>query len=931
MKSGRPGVAAARVYLRVLPAPKLFIGCLMVLAVACGGGGGSGGGGGGGGGSSLRVTLITTSLAWSYFPAEQPTSREVRASATGEYSGTIYVGAIVENDGVTNAIDPQIPVAIAGAQATATVIPATGLQPGTYTGRILFLACSDPACNNRIGGTPLQVPFTVTVLTPIQVSPTVANVNAVSGTPASLPITVQPGTGETSFTTSTTSSFIQVANPTAGGFTLSLPSLPAGTYTGNVTITGSRTSQTTLPVTYTVTEPPGGQYPLSLSPTSMTFSTTEAATSAPQLLTVTEPSWKPGVRTPTVTYSGASGWLEVEAAAGGFNVRANAGNLSAGTYEAVLLVEPNALPANVVDPFGIGMRSVNVSVTVGAGLVRPADVTHVVDSDDSFSALSGSVPISIAGGLSGSVYATENADWLHVGSPALAGGSLSYSIDLDWLRNTAANFQEYTATVELSAPSSAITPVQFDIHFTPKFAEVTGVGPARQLAGPMQLVVAGRGFAALANPATRLTGVPVQIPQGVTPVSDNKLLVDTDVGGPFTYSISIGNGLGVPAASRSFRVITPPSPTYATVPTGNYLQMLRADDERGAVYGLRIDGTLLRFRPDGGGWTSDTVALADVTNFGLMNDGSLLVTTGSAGASTVHVLDGGSLAETSTLQVPGGIAELNWTVPGLPVSADDKVWLPLKAICGGSTARLGYYDPADGAVHTLDVAGQPCPWLQGLEFAMARDGERMVLMPHAFVDDPKPLLYMDASDRILRSGNSQQYAVDSWTNSAHSSDDGSRTVLDLTRVVDAEQSLVGNLAVPDYGAAPGTAQHVAAIVSPDGTRTYVMAYRAADKSQVSQLPPRVYVFDSSTPVGNANLPVLGYFEVPDYPACHAAFSGCDETPLAAISMDGRTLFIAGDDLFLVVPVPAEGMLSPAAAAAGGPAAFKTHPWRLDSR
>lgn len=928
MKSGHPGIAAAGACLRFLPAPKLFIGCLMVLAMACGGGGGSDGGGGGGGGSSLRVTLITTSLAWSYFPAEQPAAREVRASATGEYSGTIYVGAIVENDGVTNAINPEIPVAITGAQATATVIPTTGLQPGTYTGRILFLACSDPACNNRIGGTPLQVPFTVTVLTPIQVSPAVANVNAVSGTPASLPISVQLGTGETGFTAGTTSSFIQIANPTAGGFTLSLPSLPAGTYTGNVTVTGSRTSQTTLPVTYTVAEPPGGQHPLSLSPTSMTFSTTEAATSAPQLLTVTEPSWKPGVRTPTVSYTGPTGWLEVEAVAGGFNVRANADNLPAGTYEAVLSVEPNALPANVVDPFGIGMRSVNVSVTVGAGLVRPADVTHVVDSDDSFPALAGTVPISIMGGLVTSVTATENADWLQVSSPALSDGNLHYNIDLDWLRNTAVNFQEYTATVELSVPNSPITPVQFDIRFTPKFAEVTGVGPQRLLSGPVRLNVIGRGFSTLANPASRLTGVPVL---GVTPVSDNKLLVDTDVGGPFTYSISFGNGLGVPAASRSFRVITPPSPTYATVPTGNYLQMLRADDERGVVYGLRIDGTLLRFRPDGGSWTSDTMALADVTNFGLMNDGSLLVTTGSAGASTIHVLDGNSLAETATLQVPGGIARLNWTVPGLPVSADAKVWLPLRAICGGSMARLGYYDPADGAVHDFDVAGQPCPWLQGIEFSMARNGERMALTPHAFVDDPKPLLYMDASDRILRSGNSQQYSVGSWGNSAHSNDDGSRTVLDLHRVVDAEQSLVGNLSVPDYGPAPGTAQHVAAIVSPDGTRTYVMAYRMADKSQASQLPPRVYVFDSSAMVGNANLPVLGYFEVPDYPACHAAFSGCDETPLAAISIDGRTLYFAGDDLLLVVPVPADGMLGPAAAPAGGPAAFKAHPWRLDSR
>ncbi len=95
--------------------------------------------GGGGGGDSLRITLATTSLSWSYFPNVPPAARMVIANATGTYDGTLYVGAVVENSGASNAIQPDIPITVNGNQASASVTPAANLAPGTYSGRILFL------------------------------------------------------------------------------------------------------------------------------------------------------------------------------------------------------------------------------------------------------------------------------------------------------------------------------------------------------------------------------------------------------------------------------------------------------------------------------------------------------------------------------------------------------------------------------------------------------------------------------------------------------------------------------------------------------------------------------------------------------------------------------------------------------------------------
>jgi hypothetical protein len=891
----------------------------------------------------LRVTLATTSLSWSYFPNAQPMGQVAIANATGTYNGTIYVGAVVENSGATNAINPDIPMTITNTQVTATVTPAASLPVGTYTGRILFLACSDQACNNRIGGTPLTLPFAVTVKAPIQANPATVNASATSGSTVSQSIAIQPGAGESGYTAVTsgaTAGFIQIASQTATGFTLNLASLPAGTYSATVNLTGSQGSTASLPVNYTVAVPAGGQHPLSVSPMSLTFSTTEGATSAAQTLTVTQPSWQPGLKTPVINYTGPSGWLSVVPEAGGYRVSASASALSAGSYSAMITIDTNLLPDNIINPFGVGSQTVNVALTVGAGLVRPADVARVAGSeDDTAQELAGTVPINIAGGPVATWNAvSSNPAMLTVTPSGPTGSNLTYNINAGWLL-TATNYQEYTATISLSVPGSPITGTQFVIKVTPQFATVQGVGPRRVLAGQnAQLVVSGRGFAAISNPAARLSIPGVTITQ-VQRVNDQKLLVDINGLTAGSYAVSVGNALNRPVTSESFRVFSTTTPSYATAITNGYLQMLAVDDERGVVYGLKSGGTLLRFQPSGGGWTVDPVpGLSDVTNFGLMADGSLLATTGTPSntPATLRILNGNTLQQTSQVVYQRGIGALNWTRPGLPVGADGKVWLRLTGVC---YSELGYYDPADAAVHVLPVSSSsPCPYLDGPEFAIARNGERMVLWPHAFVnEDPKPMLYMDTSDRVLHVGNSRTSAnIGGWGISAYSNNDGSRTLYDMYYVLDEVQNRVGNLEVPDYGpaipqapAAQGAAK-IAAIISPDGTRAYVLTYRNGDISQPSQLKPRVYVFNTAVAVGNNPLPLLGYFELDHYPSCHVFQGGCDTRPPAAISMDGRTLYFGGSDLLVVKPIPLENLLTPAAATGPRPAkaAVRTQVWQV---
>ena len=93
------------------------------------------------------------------------------------------------------------------------------------------------------------------------------------------------------------------------------------------------------------------------------------------------------------------------------------------------------------------------SLTVGPGLVRPADVERTIDSETLSSALSGDVDIEVAGGPAVSWSAVSDVPWLTVTPSGVTGSALSYSIDPAFL-STAENFAEHVASVTVTAPGT---------------------------------------------------------------------------------------------------------------------------------------------------------------------------------------------------------------------------------------------------------------------------------------------------------------------------------------------------------------------------------------------------------------------------------------------------------------------------------------------
>lgn len=919
---------------RVVFTRGFFVLCLSLL-MSCGGGGG---GGDDGGNQAFRVTLDRNSVSWTLLEGSTPGGVIITGTANREPDGALFVAAIVENNGGVNAIDPNIQVVINGLQARAHVFAAVGLAAGTYSGRILFLACSDATCNNRIGGTPLPVTFTVTVQPGVRATPGSITRTIESGNAVVEDVAITLGTGETSFTVDENASFVEISNQTTAGFRVSMPSLPAGTYTANLSLRGSGGSRSTVPLTYTVTAPPGGQQPLKVNPSSVTLTTTEGVSSAPQVVEVTEASWRPGLVTPGIHYQQglAQDWLEITPVAGGYRLVASAANLTKGAYSAIVGFPSNPLPQGIQEPLA-SSEQVPVTMTVGNGLITPPEVLHGVDSETTTSALSGTVDIDLVAGAPVNWVANTDVTWLTVTPGGVTGSALTYSIDPVWL-GTAANFADHGALVFITAPGTVVSQISFPLRVQRRLAEVTGVGAHIQLAeAQTTLVVKGRGFAAIADPAARFAATGAT-PTSVQRVSDTKLLASFDSLSVGSHVVSVGNPLGIATSTRSVTAVTPDPYTYATVATGGSIQHLAIDHETGTLYGVRRgataqDGTLVRFRAGGGNWTADTppIPVAAVDNVGVLLNGDVLVTT-QPGSVKLLPRD---LFNTA-LAVDIGCTGSHFRSQNLPVTLDGRAWLGQGRInpgCAGSPlwGELGWYDPARESFQLFDpTVTSPGRFANGPSFIMSRNGERLIMHLESNQTSP-PMVYLDTTEGVLHTTPQDQ---DAWFQYASTSDDASRMLFDHDRLLNDRFETVGRVSIPPYSlpfADPALA--AASVLSPDGSRAYVLTFPSSFLGQpttpASPLP-RVWVLDTSDNVGDAPLPVLGYFELADYPSCLQGVP-CDFRSRAEITLDAGTLFFAGDERLVVTPIPPEGTLNDALSGSGSRQQMKPVPWRLPKR
>jgi hypothetical protein len=872
--------------------------------LSCGGGGG-GGSSNGGGSNSLRFTPNQTNIHFEYTDTQQVPFDTVVVTATGKLPSAFYIGA----QDVSGHLDPEIRATLGTTTGSFEIRPRSTLAPGTYNGTLRLMACSDQACTRQIGNSPVTVTYDIRVRAGLRVTPVYPPdpVTYTSGNEGSVLFTVQLPENATAFTADTinTSALCHIADITATTFRLVANYAPSGNYLCQWRVDAG-SAFTLGSVNFRALAPVGGDQNLDVQESGLTLTAAEGAPSAASRLHVTPATWDSRYDIEVQGYGGGfSDWLQLTRTSDGFEVIADAANLPEGTYFATLRVfSPSPWSSS---------EGVPVSLTVGPGLVRPADVVRVIDSESSSAVLEGSVPINLVAGPQVSWNAASNAAWLTLEtSSGQTGGSLSFRIN-DEIR-ALANGREHVATVVVTTPNPAISPVSFDVRVSKRLAQVTGLGPYLHIAGrPLRAYVRGLGFSSMNN-LQRIQMA--EVPEATfTLVNDTTLMLEVPAGVPAgSYPVSASNDLGFAVESRTLRVVDPVSYPYAAMTTGLPVGNINYDAERQRVYissspNYSLTNQFVNWQFGNGTWTPNVYPLDAPMDLGFSADGSRIYIVrpgylpwyGEYG--NVYVHDANSLTRVQENPYDSWVSVSVTTGRQIPVMNDGRVWLGAHRFSLTPRATT-VFDPLYREYSVLQLPGELR--FEGATYEVPRDGSKV------FVGEVMNTQYsvgrFDASTSTYVTLPAYQERI----YNAHSSDDGSRIALGGNYIFNSNMEVLQSI-YKELGEFQNRLIS-STIVSPDGRRAYALAFDTNEISRFNNPPeppqskPRVYVLDITSDVPTPDdATVLGYFEIDDYPICRTQ-SDCDYQVRGAITPDGGTLFFAGQDRFVVVPVPAEATL-----------------------
>lgn len=822
----------------------------------------------------FSVAIDRTALAFAGEEGASIAPAVVLGSGSGAPPDAIYLGGL----DLGSAIE-RITVEAVGAQAKFTVYPKSSLAPGEYSGNVQLFACRDAACGAHFAGSPASVPYSIKVARGFQAAPAALRLQAISGARAGAEVAVQVPQGETGFKATSSAAWLTVADVNGAGFSASAGPMPPGSYYATISVSsGSRTRD--LPVSYEVSGDAGTVTRIIPDAASLSLGATATATAPARALNVTLPSWTDEF-TYTVTYRGAdSGWLDVvKSGPRSLALTASAAALRAGTYQAELQLKADQLTAPVTVP---------VTFTVGAASWTVDGATALkVTSGTTAASLAGELDIDLPNLPAQAYTARTGSAWLKLarGSGTTGGAPLRFSVDGAALL-ALGNFRPHTAELTISALDARIAPLTLSVTLDKALPELHYVSPHTRLPAEGGVyTLRGRGLDGVVDLGAALA-VEGAAPLKLTRVSDTELKVQLAGAADGDVAFSLANGLGAATGKPVLRVLAQSAFDAATVDTAGSKNGLVFDAERQALYTVnRTLSSVMRFVRAGSGWSVSSASLPGVDAVALAPDGKSLVATASAG---IVLLDPVTLERQASYATTIGADSMN-SLPRLAITNDGRAYFQ-----GGVWGGLNYFDLVTRQFGAVG-GNQRYDFYYGPWFSVSGDGSRLDIVQSASISPTPPMLYLDSSDHLPKTNPA---GLQFWYEAAQSLR-GERFVEGTYKVWDRDFNLVGNLALPDSGYFGRTP-----LVSPDGARTYVLAYPQAGLYG-ADVKPRVYVFDSSARlVTQTDLPLLGQFDLPDYPTCRVSAYECDTRALGAISPDGATLFFIGDKKLVVAPVPA---------------------------
>jgi hypothetical protein len=589
----------------------------------------------------------------------------------------------------------------------------------------------------------------------------------------------------------------------------------------------------------------------------------------------------------SVSYQQGSGWLSAQQSAQGVTLTASAAGLQPGTYNAQLLAQASSQQA-----------SLPVQLTVSRGLVLPAVTELALTTTTPAQNLMGSVTVEAASGVSDTRWqARSGQGWLELTSSAgVAGQALGWRVVPDEAAKLP-NGQLHSALITVTSVAGlASQTVEFKLN--KQLAEIDAIDSLALLAQqPGELLLFGR-FAQLPDPSAYVRVQGVQNTQ-VQRVSDSLLRLSMPALLAGTYGVTMGSASGIATRSLDLKVLSPRNMSYAAVPTAGAKGPVLFDPVTGSVLTINRDlSSLMRFGFDAGQWAVSAVPMNGVFNIGMTTDRSRLVVLNRSGVITTH--DPASLQVRESFSAGPVPYDAMYTSIGLPVTGDGRVWYG----AGSGWNSLESLNVRTGQRASISGIGTEYTFYQGPWGVATQDGRHLLLTQSLGISSRPPMLGLDLADGVLRTQPAMDY--NGFTRIGMSRNGSRRASLDTAVVYDAAWQTVGRITLPTNW----TAFRVA--VSRDGSRTYVYAQHDSSIGEYAEpspvnFQPRVFVLDSSQVlVTQLDLPVLGFFDLQDYPSCRVRQAACEAYGTQmALSDDDRTLFLMGDRFLVVQPVAPE--------------------------
>jgi hypothetical protein len=374
------------------------------------------------------------------------------------------------------------------------------------------------------------------------------------------------------------------------------------------------------------------------------------------------------------------------------------------------------------------------------------------------------------------------------------------------------------------------------------------------------------------------------------------------------YTISTKNALGIATQAATVTFLANSQHTYSFIASPSYKRSVAYDQTLDSLYVVdKTNSQLLRFKHSNGAWTSKQLSIPNISDVGLSQDRKRVYVSRTTGSLNRIGVSNFVIEDTFNYSKPfPEYKPLSQSLPVLGLEQDlvtlltADVSTSFRDLSGmvtfSSIARR--FETVTGYGYKPDKGGwfARSQWPDLAFFTqLSRDSEFGTYVG---------LLY---GSSIQPSAFNLSYGS---LNPFETLDVGLTADLYAYGLSDRKRfsSRIGfDVELPVL---PKGSRVVGSAVSHDWQYIYLLTYPVAalNEDAPTTLKPRVYVYQLNRQneyFYSATL-LLNYFEFDNFPTCRlASNANCLLDTLSSVSLDGKTLFFAGDKGIAVVPVPSE--------------------------